>query len=82
MQILLTQYSTVADRRVRRRGIELSLFVTHTAGLDALTRTVDDAGAPELWVTGERKEALILDASRRRVRTRSRSLVGREEEGQ
>ncbi len=47
-----------------------------------LTRTFDDVGAPEIWVTHGREEALIHYATGKGIRARALSLVGREEEGQ
>ena len=46
-------------RRARQRGVELPLVISDHADWDELTRTFDDVGAPEIWVTHGREEALI-----------------------
>ena len=68
--------------RARQRGVELPLVISDHADWDELTRTLDDVGAPEIWVTHGREEALIHHATGRGIRARALSLVGREEEGQ
>jgi putative mRNA 3-end processing factor len=50
-----------------------------SADWDELTRTFDDVGAPELWVTHGREEALIHYATANGLSARALSLVGREE---
>jgi putative mRNA 3-end processing factor len=45
--------------RARQRGVELPLVISDHADWDELTRTFDDVGAPEIWVTHGREEALI-----------------------
>ena len=68
--------------RARQRGVELPLVISDHADWDELTRTFDDVGAPEIWVTHGREEALIHYAIGKGIRARALSLVGREEEGQ
>jgi putative mRNA 3-end processing factor len=68
--------------RARQRGVELPLVISDHADWDELTRTFDDVGAPEIWVTHGREEALIHYATGKGIRARALSLVGREEEGQ
>lgn len=68
--------------RARQRGVELPLVISDHADWDELTRTLDDVGAPEVWVTHGREEALIHYAAGKGIRARALSLVGREEEGQ
>jgi len=68
--------------RARQRGVELPLVISDHADWDELTRTFDDVGAPEIWVTHGREEALIHYATGKGFRARALSLVGREEEGQ
>ena len=68
--------------RARQRGVELPLVISDHADWDELTRTLDDIGAPEVWVTHGREEALIHYAAGKGIRARALSLVGREEEGQ
>lgn len=66
--------------RARQRGVELPLVISDHADWDELTQTIDDVGAPEVWVTHGREEALIHHAAARGHRARALALVGREEE--
>ncbi|WP_425450386.1 ligase-associated DNA damage response exonuclease [Virgifigura deserti] len=68
--------------RARQRGVELPLVISDHADWDELTQTLDDVGAPEVWVTHGREEALIHHAAGRGYRARALALVGRDEEGQ
>ena len=68
--------------RARQRGIELPLVISDHADWDELTQTLDDVGAPEVWVTHGREEALIHHAAGRGYRARALALVGRDEEDQ
>jgi putative mRNA 3-end processing factor len=68
--------------RARQRGVELPLVISDHADWEELTRTLDDVGAPEVWVTHGREEALIHYATGKGIRARALSLIGREEEGQ
>jgi len=68
--------------RARQRGVELPLVISDHADWDELTRTLDDVGAPEVWVTHGREEALIHYATGKGIRARALSLIGREDEGQ
>jgi len=54
--------------------------ISDHADWDELTATLRDVGAPEVWVTHGREEALILQAQRMGLRARALSLVGFEEE--
>ena len=44
-------------------------------------QTFDDVGAPEIWITHGREEALMHAANARGYRARALSLVGYEDEG-
>ena len=68
-------------QRARQRGVELPLVISDHADWDELTRTLDDVGAPEVWVTHGREEALVHHATQRGIRARALALVGFEEEG-
>ena len=46
-------------QRAKARGIELPLVISDHADWDELTATIDDVGAPEIWVTHGREEALV-----------------------
>lgn len=69
-------------QRARQRGVELPLIISDHADWDELLDTFDDVGAPEIWITHGREEALMHAASARGYRARALALVGYEEEGQ
>ncbi|HYG88279.1 MAG TPA: ligase-associated DNA damage response exonuclease [Azospirillum sp.] len=67
-------------QRARQRGVELPLVISDHADWDELTQTLDDVGAPEVWVTHGREEALVHHAQGRGIRARALALVGFEED--
>lgn len=67
-------------QRAKARGVELPLVISDHADWDELLATLDAVGAPDVWVTHGREEALIHAASLRGIRGRALSLVGREED--
>ena len=69
-------------QRARQRGVELPLIISDHADWDELTRTLEEVGAPEVWVTHGNEEALVHWATRAGFRARALSLVGRGEEEQ
>ncbi|WPZ34591.1 ligase-associated DNA damage response exonuclease [Thalassobaculum sp. OXR-137] len=69
-------------QRARQRGVELPLIISDHADWDELLETFDDVGAPEIWITHGREEALMHAASARGYKARALALVGYEEEGQ
>ena len=66
--------------RARQRGVELPLVISDHADWDELTQTLKDVGAPEVWVTHGREEALVHWAQSHGIRARALSLIGREDE--
>ncbi len=70
--------------RVRQRakmgGVELPLIISDHADWDELNRTVDEVGAPEVWVTHGRDDALVHAMGLRGIRGRALHLVGLGEE--
>ncbi|MCG8696030.1 MAG: hypothetical protein MI806_32845, partial [Minwuiales bacterium] len=66
--------------RARQRGAELPLIISDHADWDELTQTVQDVGAPRLWVTHGREEALVHYATGLGVEAEALSLVGYEDE--
>ena len=66
--------------RARQRGVELPLVISDHADWDELTQTLADVGAPEVWVTHGREDALVHWAERQGIRARALSLIGREDE--
>jgi putative mRNA 3-end processing factor len=69
-------------QRARQRGVELPLIISDHADWDELLDTFDAVGAPEIWITHGREEALMHAAGARGYRARALALVGYEEEGQ
>jgi len=69
-----------ARQRARPRGIDLPLVISDHADWNELNATLVDVGAPEVWVTHGREEALIHAAGRRGIRGRALRLVGHGDE--
>jgi len=67
-------------QRARQRGVELPLVISDHADWDELLRTLHDVGAPEVWVTHGREEALVHAARAKGLRARALALVGFEED--
>jgi len=67
-------------QRARSRGVELPLIISDHADWDGLNATVDEVGAPEIWVTHGREEALIHEVAKRGITGRALRLVGYEED--
>lgn len=70
-------------QRAKQRGVELPLIVSDHADWDELTQTLDDVGAPEVWVTHGQEEALAHHARTRGFRAAALaiSFYGEEETG-
>jgi putative mRNA 3-end processing factor len=69
-------------QRAKQRGVELPLVISDHADWDELCQTIEDVGAPEIWVTHGREEALVHHATSRGIRARALAMVGFDEEGQ
>ena len=67
-------------QRARQSGIELPLVISDHADWQELNATLDDVGAPEVWVTHGAEDALIHAAAQRGIRGRALRLVGYGEE--
>jgi putative mRNA 3-end processing factor len=67
-------------QRARTRGVELPLVISDHADWDDLNRTIDEVGAPEVWVTHGRDDALVHALAQRGIRGRALHLVGLGEE--
>src|SRR5690349_4300930 len=63
-------------QRAKSRGVELPLVISDHADWDELNATIDEVGAPEVWVTHGREEALIHCMDRRGIRGRALRLIG------
>ncbi len=63
-------------QRARSKGVELPLVISDHSDWDELNATLDEVGAPEVWVTHGREEALIHEAAKRGIRGRALRLIG------
>ena len=68
--------------RAKQRGAELPLILSDHADWDELVQTLEDVGAPEVWVTHGNEEALVHYATGKGIRARALALIGRGEEEQ
>ena len=66
--------------RARQRGAELPLIISDHADWSELARTLKDVGAPRVWVTHGREEALVAYARSIGIDAEALHLGGREEE--
>lgn len=67
-------------QRARQRGVELPLVISDHADWDELLATLRDVGAPRVWVTHGREEALVHAARGMGIDARALALVGFEED--
>lgn len=67
-------------QRAKARGVELPLVISDHADWNELNATIDEVGAPEVWVTHGQEEALIHAMGMRGVKGRALRLVGYGEE--
>ena len=67
--------------RARQRGAELPLVISDHADWAELAQTLKDVGAPKVWVTHGREEALVHYARSIGIEAEALHLAGREEEG-
>jgi putative mRNA 3-end processing factor len=67
-------------QRARQGGVELPLIISDHADWDELTETARDVGAPEIWVTHGREEALAHQLETMGIRARALALIGYEDE--
>jgi putative mRNA 3-end processing factor len=68
-------------QRAKQGGIELPLVISDHADWDELLQTLDDVGAPDVWITHGREEALQYAAKLKGFRAEALRLVGYDEEG-
>ena len=66
--------------RARQRGVELPLIISDHADWDELTTSLADVGAPRVWVTHGREDALVHYARTQGIDAEPLSLVGYGEE--
>ncbi len=67
-------------QRAKQGGVELPLVISDHADWDELNATLDDVGAPEIWVTHGTEDALIYAAGQKGLRGRALRLIGYGEE--
>jgi putative mRNA 3-end processing factor len=67
-------------QRAKSRGVELPLVISDHADWDELNATIDEVGAPEVWVTHGQEDALIHAMAARGIKGRALRLVGYGEE--
>ncbi|MXP27996.1 ligase-associated DNA damage response exonuclease [Porphyrobacter algicida] len=67
-------------QRARQRNVELPLVISDHADWGELTRTIEEVGAQENWITHGREEALLRWCQLYQKRARALALVGYEDE--
>jgi putative mRNA 3-end processing factor len=68
--------------RARQRGVELPLVISDHADWDALTATIRETGAGEVWVTHGAEEALVHWCRLQGLDARPLNLLGYGDEGE
>lgn len=63
-------------QRAKAGGIELPLVISDHADWAALLATIAETGAPEIWVTHGREDALIHALKQKNIRGRALRLLG------
>ncbi len=66
--------------RAKQRAVDLPLVISDHADWAELTQTLADVGAPEIWVTHGREEALLHYATLRQFRAVALSLLRDDED--
>lgn len=68
--------------RAKQRMVELPLVISDHADWDELIATLREVGAPEIWITHGREDALAYMAGQLGYKARALSLLGLGEEGE
>jgi putative mRNA 3-end processing factor len=68
--------------RAKQKGVELPLVVSDHADWDELIATLSDVGAPEVWVTHGRDDALVHYATHNGFRAQALHLLGYEDDSE
>jgi len=66
--------------RAKQAGVELPLIISDHADWDELNQTLKDVGAPEVWITHGREDALVHQATKDGFKAQALHLLGYEEE--
>jgi putative mRNA 3-end processing factor len=67
--------------RARQSRVELPLVISDHADWDELTQTLKDVGAPEVWVTHGREDAIVSRATQNGFAARPLDMQGYDDEG-
>src|SRR5690606_18968289 len=67
-------------QRARQRLVELPLVISDHADWDELIQTVEEVGAPKVWVTHGAEEGMVHWCRQHGYDAQALSLVGRDEE--
>lgn len=67
-------------QRAKQRGVELPLVLSDHCDWNELTRSIQDTGAAEIWVTHGREEGLVRWCELHQIRAKPLHLVGYEDE--
>ncbi len=68
--------------RAKQKGVELPLVVSDHADWNELVQTLDDVGAPEVWVTHGRDDALVYYATQHGFKAQALHLLGYEDDSE
>lgn len=68
--------------RAKQKGVELPLVVSDHADWDELVQTLSDVGAPEVWVTHGRDDALVHIAGQMGLKAQALHLLGYEDDAE
>ena len=68
--------------RAKQKGVELPLVVSDHADWDELVATLSDVGAPEVWVTHGRDDALVHYATQHGFKAQALHLLGYEDDSE
>ena len=68
--------------RAKQKGVELPLVISDHADWDELTATLADVGAPEVWVTHGRDDALVYAAQQMGLKAQALHLLGYEDDSE
>ena len=69
-------------QRARQRGAELPLIISDHSDWDELINTIRETGAPEIWVTHGREEALVRWCELSGISAKALHLLGFDDEGE
>ena len=68
--------------RAKQKGVELPLVISDHADWNELLQTLKDVGAPEVWVTHGRADALVYWATQHGFKAQALHLLGYEDESE